>query len=220
MIITSCENRTSNKTLDSKNEMPLKINPEAAVDGIIYFDILLNVKLYRRATKKLEDKLYDCVPHNLFNFLEFLNDWATEFQSSDNVVNMMIMKKKLDMNMDYINVLTNKSENILNMITKFEEKYIGKESRAAQDTNVLYQCLMNSPSKVGKDKVSARNSQYKVNGLPSGNMLLKVIIREIHLDTNVTTKSIRMPIGSLYAYIRKIICDITKFNVHVKLLLA
>ena len=78
--------------------------------------------------------------------------------------------------MDYINVLTNKSENIFNMMTKFEEKYIGKESRAAQDTNMLYRCLMDFLSKVGKAKVSVWNSQYKFNGLPSVNIFLKVII--------------------------------------------
>ena len=75
-------------------------------------------------------------------------------------------------------------------------------------------------SKVGKDKVSVWNSQYKVNIIPLGNLLLKVIIREIHLDTNRTTTSIRTKLSALDAYISIIGCNITKFNTHVKLVLA
>ena len=58
--------------------MPFSLNPEAAVDVIVNFDIPLNLKLHRRATTKLEGELYDCVPHDLFNFFEFLNNLATE----------------------------------------------------------------------------------------------------------------------------------------------
>ena len=64
------------------------------------------------------------------------------------------------------------------------------------------------------------NIQYKVNVLPSGNLLLKLIIWEIHLDTNATTTSIRTQLSSLDAYIGTIWCDITKFNAHVNFLLA
>ena len=53
--------------------MLFAINPAAAVGGIIDFDILSNVKTHRRATTKLEHKLYDCVPHKMFNFLKLLN---------------------------------------------------------------------------------------------------------------------------------------------------
>ena len=85
---------------------------------------------------------------------------------------------------------------------------------------MLYYYLMNYISKVRKSKVSVWNSQYKVKGLPSGNILLEVIIQEIHLDTNVTTTSIRTQLSSLDAYIITIGCDITKFNGHVKILLT
>ena len=91
--------------------------------------------------------------------------------------------------------------------------------RAAQDTNILYHCLINLPSKVWKAKVSVWNSQYKVNIQPSGNLLLKYIIREIHINANSTMKSIRTQISSLDVYIGTIGSDISKFNVHAKLLL-
>ena len=89
----------------------------------------------------------------------------------------MIPKDVSDMNTDYVNLITNHDEINLNMITNSEEIYIGNELREAQGTNILYHCLMNSLSKFGKYKVSVPNSQYKVNGLPSGNLWLKFIIR-------------------------------------------
>ena len=99
--------------------MPFALNPAAAVGGIIYFDILSKVKNHRRAITKLEHKLYDCVPHNMFNFLELLNYRATEFQLSDNVVIMMIPRDVSDTTTDYVNLLTNYGKINLNIITKF-----------------------------------------------------------------------------------------------------
>ena len=81
---------------------------------------------------------------------------------------------------------------------------------------MLYKCLMNSISKTGKDKVTIWMDQYKVSGKSSGNLLLKLIIRESHLDTNATTSSIRMKLASLDVYILKIGCNITKFHGYVK----
>ena len=72
--------------------MNFKLNPEAAIDGIIDFDIPLNLKLHIIQTTKLEDKIYDCVPQDLLNFLELLDGRATKFQWSDKVGIIMIPK--------------------------------------------------------------------------------------------------------------------------------
>ena len=61
--------------------------------------------------------------------------------------------------------------------------------------------------------------QYKIKGKPSGNILLKIIKRESHLDSNATTTSIRNQLSSLDQFITTIGCDITKFNAHVQMLL-
>ena len=68
-------------------------------------------------------------------------------------------------------------------------------------------------------KVMVWEDQYKINGKPSGNLLLKIIIRESHLDSNATTTSIRNQLSSLDIFITTGGCDITKFNSHVLLLL-
>ena len=66
--------------------MPFALNPEAAVDCIIDFDIQLNVTLHRRETTKLEDEVYNCLTPSMFNFLESLNNQATKFQWSYHVL--------------------------------------------------------------------------------------------------------------------------------------
>jgi hypothetical protein len=72
---------------------------------------------------------------------------------------------------------------------------------------------MNSISKEGKVKMIIWSNQYTIQGLPLGSLLLKVIVRISHLDTNVTISS------SLDSYIITIGADIPKFNGYVKLLI-
>ena len=96
--------------------MPFVLTPVEAVHGIIKFDIPLNEKLHRRATTKLEDRLYNFVPHDLFIFPELLNNRGTKLQWSDNVKMMIISKDVLDANMDYVNLLINHGEVNLDMI--------------------------------------------------------------------------------------------------------
>ena len=88
---------------------------------------------------------------------------------------------------------------------------------------MIYKCLMNSFSKEGRMKIESWENEYLVTNdtgttVPLGNLLLKVIIRESHLNMNATTQSIRMKLGNLDDYIIKIDSDITKFNSYAKLL--
>ena len=78
---------------------------------------------------------------------------------------------------------------------------------------------MNSLTQAGKDKVRLWSDQFILNGRESGILLLKVIIRESHLDTNATTNLIRTQLSNLDEYITTIRCNIIKFNEHVKHLL-
>ena len=67
-----------------------------------------------------------------------------------------------------------------------------------------------------ENKYVIRNNQG--TRIPSGNLLLKVLIRESNRDTNATTQSIRMKLSNLDDYMIKINSDITKFNGYVKIL--
>ena len=119
----------------------------------------------------------------------------------------------------YTNLLTNHVELDLEDILRFEKLYINSPTRAAQDTNMLYHCLISSLSKVGRTKVMVWEDQYKIKGRTSWNLLLKIIIRESHLNSNAMTTSIRNHLISLYHSITTIGCKIKKFNSHIQLLL-
>ena len=54
--------------------------------------------------------------HDLFNFIELINNRATKFQWS--FKKMMILKVVLDANTDYVNLLTNHGEINPNIPTK------------------------------------------------------------------------------------------------------
>ena len=106
-------------------------------------------------------------------------------------------------------------------IANFERIYLGRELRTAQDVYILYMCLLNSLTKEAKMKIQIWESKYIIENdhgteVPSGNLLIKVIIRENHLDTNDITQSIRTNLSNLDRYIVTIENDITKFNGYVK----
>ena len=200
--------------------IPFALNPAQAITGIIDFTVDSNVKLHKRATSKLSEDLFDCVPEDLNQFLKTLSDRASKYSWNDNVVGiMMIPEDPSDPNTDYKNLLTNHGEITLEQIRRFEASYIMTSMQAAQDTSMLYLCLMSSLSKQGKTKIMVWEQQYKINGFASGNLLLKIIIRESHLDSNATTTVIRRQLSSLDTYINTIGCDITKFNGYVQKLL-
>ena len=52
---------------------------------------------------------------------------------------------------------------------------------------MLYNCIMNSLSKTGKQNLNFWKKQFMIRKYASGNFLIKVIVRERHLDTNATT---------------------------------
>jgi hypothetical protein len=80
---------------------------------------------------------------------------------------------------------------------------------------------MSSLTNNAKKRISLWSEQYRIgdNDLCSGVALLKIIIRESHLDTNATTNQIRTKLSNLDSYILTVDSDIGKFNQYVKLLI-
>ena len=53
--------------------VPFALNPDQAITGIIDSTKDSNVKLYMKATSKLSEDLFDCVPEDLLQFLKTLS---------------------------------------------------------------------------------------------------------------------------------------------------
>ena len=142
-----------------------------------------------------------------------------EYQWNDDVLGILMILDQPILPTKYTNLLTNHGEFKLKDIIIFEKSYINSLTRAAEDTTMLYNYLIGYLSKVGRTKVMVWEDQYKIKGRPSGNILLKIIIRESHLDSNATTTLIRNQLSSLDYLITMFGCNITEFNPHVQLLL-
>jgi hypothetical protein len=204
---------------EEEEENLFALTPAIAIQGIVNYKKTSGRKLYSGAIAKLDEELYDCKPDGLYQFLQSLNSRAQDIGWSNEDGILMIPDDPTSIDPELHYLIDNYGVVTLEQIRSFEETYLAQENRGAQDTYMLYKCLMNSISKEGKLKILIWKSQYTIGGRVSGNLLLKVIIRESHLDTNATTATIRTKLSSLDSYLPTIGSDITKFNGYVRLLI-
>ena len=198
--------------------------PAVAITGVIDYTTNEGRKIYSSATAKLDEELYNCTPDELHQFLQSLSIRAKEFGWDDEIGGILqIPENPHDLLSDTIKFIDNYGQISLEEILAFERTYINLPVRPAQDSIMLFKCLMNSISKEGKVKINTWKHQYvvEINDVTynSGTLLLKIIVRESHLDTNATTATIRTKLSSLDTYILTIGCDIVKFNSYVQLLI-
>ena len=104
----------------------------------------------------------------------------------------------------------------MEMIHNYDNTFIHHQTREAQDSMMLYECLMNSLCKEARDTITTSKDEYFLGDKPSGSSLLKLIIQESHIDTNATIDTIRKKLSSLDAYMPAIDYNIKVFNEYVK----
>jgi hypothetical protein len=95
--------------------------------------------------------------------------------------------------------------------------------RAAQDSKLLFDLLMDSISTTGYSRISIWREQYvlTINNIPyqAGLCLLRVIFRESDLDTGATVSAIRASLSNLDEWIATNGSDLIAFQAHVKQML-
>ena len=200
------------------------LNPSASFRGTLDYTTTASKKLYKSATSSLFDtsEKYNCEPGEMLNFLRELDTRAIEYGWNDEISGILWIPEDVNDPASTLRYLPREYGRIdMGEIAEFERTYLGRELRTAQDAYMLYMCLLNSLTKEAKMKIQIWESEYIIENnrgtkVPSGNLLLKVIIRESHLDTNATTQSIRTKLSNLDRYIVTIGNDITKFNGYVK----
>ena len=199
------------------------LNPAGAMTGVLDYADVETRKFYDRATKRLDpEDLFDCSAEEMHHFLKAFDSRAKEV-GWDNAGNGVLWIPEEPNGVEVSYLPTEYGTISIKRIEEFEKSYLGIESREAQDSYMIYKCLMNSLSKEGRIKIEAWEEEYLVENdqgttVPSGNLLLKVIIRESHLDTNATTQNIRSKLNNLDTYVASIGNDITKLNSYVKIL--
>ena len=106
------------------------------------------------ATHKLSEDQSNCVPEDLTQFLDDLEDRASQFGWSNYDGIFEIPIESADPMADTDNLIQNYGIVSLERVRAFEELYIDQAVRPAQDTNILYHCIMNSLSKTSKQKLN------------------------------------------------------------------
>jgi hypothetical protein len=175
-------------------------------------------KLYYRAVSRFTAKgeLFDLAPERLLTFIEKLSQRAKEFGWSTDIVGIMfIPEDPLGAPTEMDNLLENYGSISMARIRAFEETYITTGTRVGQDTDMLYHCLMASLTEQAIGTLLLKKHEYTVNGEPSGNLLLRLIIRESSLDSNASSTIIRTKLSKLDEYMPVVKSDIKKFNTYV-----
>ncbi len=201
-------------------EVVFAFSPALAVQGLLDFTKSEHSKIYKSAIREVSKEPFDCEAEGLFQFLKDVQDRTDKMGWSDGILNITLevtddnepVQEKLIENYGTIS---------LEKVVESELQYINEQGREAQDTYMLYKCLMASLTNAAKKRISLWSDQYRIgdNDLCSGVALLKIIIRESHLDTNATTYQIWTKLSNLDSYILTVDSNIGKFNQYVKLLI-
>jgi hypothetical protein len=188
------------------------LSPALYGNDILQYNTKRAIDIYNRSVEKLHEELFDVDASGIHGFLHSLMDKAMTF-GWDSILD--IPDKIDEPNGSYKNLLKDYGNISLDHIKNWVPTYLNRESRAAQDSYALYQCLMNSLSLKGRSKITLYRNEYFVGMRPSGALLLKVIIRESRIDTRATVRHIRAKLNALPAYIASINYDIPAFNRYV-----
>ena len=176
------------------------LTPATYIHGLLNFAKTDHHKIYRSGVRAIETP-FDCEADGLYQFLRDIRDRSNQMGWMDGILNVNISQD--DDEEDIQNLIENYGTLTLEQVARWEATYyIATPSRAAQDTYMLYSCLMSSLTAAAKKKIMIWwSDQYSIdvagNKYDSGVALLKVIIRESHLDTNATTNSIRTKLSFL-----------------------
>jgi len=199
--------------IEDPPEIPFALAPALINTGVIDYTTPAGVKAYRAAVQPLQEELFNCEPQGIKVFLSALEDRAM-VSGWDFVLE--IPKDIANIHDNLVNITQHYGEVTLEQIRVHATSYVMNRGRGAQDSMQLYQCLMNSISKEARARVMVWKKDYYIGELPSGSALLKVIIRESHIDTRATVRHIRGKLSSMDQYLPTIGYDIIKFNTYVK----
>jgi hypothetical protein len=80
--------------------------------------------------------------------------------------------------------------------------------------------LLNSMTEAGKLKIMKESDAYYVDGILSGPLLLKLILKKVIIDLRATSANLREQLTNLDSYMVSLDCNVELFNQHVKEVVA
>ena len=185
--------------------------PAFANPDVLNYSDQSAAKLFKSGTDPLSIK-FDCKPDNLQLFLDQARDKVIVFDWL-NILSIPIggdVAATKDLIESY-------GEISYGDVKAHALNYMNEDSREAQDSFMLYHCLMNSLTDAAQKQVRTRGNvfPFMFGGKGSGPVLLKVIIMVSHVDTRATITSVRTKLSSLDHAMREQDSDIEAFNDYV-----
>ena len=114
-----------------------------------------------------------------------------------------------------INRLTGYDRLSMMQVRDHVASYIADPVRIAQYSMQLYIILNATLTKEALDMISAFDAEYMVNGIHSGTLYLKVILRESHLDMNAMSRMLSDSITALPQYMGQVNSDIHQMHLYI-----
>ncbi len=126
------------------------LSPAMAIPGVIDFNTRAGKGVFRYSTEKLDEELYNCQPDGMIQFLHSLSVRALEYGWDNDVTGiMMIPEDAADVLANTNNLIENYGQITIETVHAFEATYIALPIRPAQDTYMLYKCLVRLFAKDG-----------------------------------------------------------------------
>ena len=185
--------------------------PAFANPDVLNYSDQSAAKLFKSGTESLSIK-FDCKPDNLQLFLDQARDKVIVFDW----LNILNIPTKGDVALSK-DLIESYGEISYEDVKAHALTYMNEDSREAQDSFMLYHCLMNSLTDAAQKQVRTRGNvhPFMFGGKGSGPVLLKVIIMVSHVDTRATITSVRTKLSNLDHAMRKQNSDIEHFNDYV-----
>lgn len=188
--------------------------PALASGEIIDFSQASGAKLFKSGIEALSTE-FNCTAVNLQLFLDQLRDKSSIYN----------WERILEVPDEYgisKSLIDQYGELSYEKVKSHAETYVNTQTRRAQDSFMLYNCIMNTLSDGAQKQVRNRGlvTPFTINGRGSGTLLLKVVIMVSHVDTRATVTAVRTKLSSLDRAMRELESDVEKFNDHVLSLIS
>ncbi|KAI2509497.1 hypothetical protein MHU86_4874 [Fragilaria crotonensis] len=185
--------------------------PAFANPDVLNYSEQAAAKLFKSGTEALSIK-FDCKSDNLQLFLDQTRDRSIVFDWL-NILSIPIQGNVANSK----DLIESYGEISYEEVRAHALTYMHEDAREAQDSFMMYHCLMNSLTDAAQKQVRTRGNVHPFifGGKGSGPVLLKVIIMVSHVDTRATITSVRTKLSSLDHAMRDIDSDIELFNDYV-----
>lgn len=214
------------------DQIPFALAPAASTNEVIDYRTAEGKKVYKAATAPLwKDDPYDLSAQGLFQFLESLESRGHQFgwtQNPDGVCFVPRNPEAVPLGEDD-NPSTDFFEGYAGMtlerIQQWERRMEADQMKAAQDSNQIFHCIMNSITVDARTTLTLEKDDYEFDTqqggrtIQGGLALLKLLTSFVVQETPGMAAIVRMELTNLKDTFLKLDSDVSAFNVQIKLLI-